>query len=238
MLSLGVIVPCYNEEDSLPQLRDRLIEFDAAVRAHYEPTYYFVDDGSTDKTFEILNDFFQADNHHVIKHEVNSNLGAALKTGISHAKENERLCFLDSDCTYDPMIIIPMLEKVEAGADVVVVSPYHPDGGVEGVPKWRLSLSIGLSRIYRMIYRANIYTFTGMVWAVKTKVLEGKLSSQNDFTFLTETLFAILKHKHVVAEKPTILTQRKFGQSKMKVLATIKSHLRIIKNIILEKILG
>lgn len=236
MLSLGVIIPCYNEEESLPQLKERLKEFDSAIKKNYKPEYYFIDDGSTDKTYAILKEYFQAEEHHVIKHEVNSNLGAALKTGIAAAKHNERLCFLDSDCTYDPMIIVPMFEQVESGADVVVVSPYHPQGGVEGVPKWRLSLSLGLSRIYRLVLRANIYTFTAMVWAARTDALPTKLSEKNDFTFLTENLFAILRAGKKVEEKPTVLSQRKFGQSKMRVLSTIKSHLGIIKKILLGKI--
>lgn len=236
MLSLGVVIPCFNEEESLPQLRDKLKEFDSAIKEKYLPFYYFVDDGSTDKTFEILENFFQQENQFILKHEVNSNLGAALKTGITSARKHERLCFLDSDCTYDPMIILPMLDQVEAGADVVVVSPYHPDGGVEGVPKWRLSLSLALSRIYRLVLRADIYTFTAMVWAARTDALPATLSKKNDFTFLTESLFAILRSGKKVEEKPTILSQRKFGQSKMRVLATIKSHLGIIRKIILGQI--
>lgn len=236
MLSLGVIIPCFNEEESLPQLKERLKEFDQLIRKNYEPTYFFVDDGSTDKTNEILKDFFQAENHHVLTHDVNSNLGAALKTGLNAAKGFDRLCFLDSDCTYDPIIIVSMFEQVEKGADVVVVSPYHPEGGVEGVPRWRLSLSLGLSLIYRFVTRAKIHTFTAMVWAMKSSALPENLSSKNDFTFLTETLFAIIKKGFKVEEKPTILSQRRFGQSKMRVLATIKSHLGIIKKIILRQI--
>lgn len=236
MLSLGVVIPCFNEEESLPQLRDRLIEFDQTITQQYEPFYYFIDDGSTDKTHDLLLEFFQNENQFILKHEVNSNLGAALKTGISSARKHDRICFLDSDCTYDPMIIPPMFEQVENGADVVVVSPYHPSGGVEGVPKWRLSLSLGLSRIYRLVLRANIYTFTAMVWAAKTEALPASLSEKNDFTFLTETLFTILRAGKRVEEKPTILSQRKFGQSKMRVLSTIKSHLGIIKKILLRQI--
>lgn len=236
MLRLGVIVPCFNEEEALPQLKERLKEFDEAVKRNYSPEYYFVDDGSTDRTYEILKEFFQEANHHILKHEVNSNLGAAIKTGIGAAQGCERLCFLDSDCTYDPMIIIPMLEEVEQGSDVVVVSPYHPQGAVEGVPKWRLSLSLGLSLIYRFVLRAEIHTFTAMVWAMKSSALPKKLSEKNDFTFLTENLFAILRAGGKVSEKPTVLTQRKYGQSKMRVLATIKSHLGIIKKIILGRI--
>ena len=129
-----------------------------------------------------------------------------------------------------------MLQEIEREQDVVVVSPYHPKGGVEGVPRWRLSLSIGLSLIYRIVTGAKIHTFTAMVWALKTNALPSKLSDKNDFTFLTETLFSILKERKKVGEKPTVLSQRKFGQSKMRVVATIRSHLGIIKKIILRQI--
>ncbi len=233
MKSVSIIIPCYNEEESLPQLFTKLTDLERRMSGFYQPTFIFVDDGSKDRTFTVLNeqrDVLQSVK--IIQHEENKNLGAALKTGIENSTQVDYLVFLDSDCTYEPIVILDLLKKLEEGDDVCTVSPYHPAGRVQGVPEWRLFLSRGLSAIYRLILGTNLFTYTAMVRAIKYDKIFSILSARNDFSFVTELLINAIRCRLKISEVPTTLKVREFGVSKMNVLKTIRSHLSIIWNLL------
>jgi dolichol-phosphate mannosyltransferase len=207
----------------------KLKELQNILPSEYSPTFIFVDDGSKDKTYKLLNENTSIlSNVVIIRHDVNRNLGAALKTGIKAASESDLIAFLDSDCTYEPIVIIELLKKIEAGADFVTVSPYHPSGLVEGVPEWRLFLSKVLCFMYRVILHTNFYTYTAMVRVIKTKLVSPVLSQRNDYSFVAAMFIRAIHLKYKITEVPTILKVRKFGVSKINILKTIKSHIVII----------
>jgi dolichol-phosphate mannosyltransferase len=235
MQTVSVIIPCFNEEEGLPQLFVKLKELQGKLANIYDSHFIFIDDGSSDNTFKILqSNKAELTKSILIRHDKNSNLGAALKTGISNAPACDYLTFLDSDCTYDPEIVIELLAKLDEGYDLVTVSPYHPDGKVQGVPAWRLLLSKALSIIYRNLLGTDLFTYTAMVRGVRTEKMKDLISERNDFTFVVESLIKAIKLQLRIAEIPTILQVRKFGTSKMNIIKTILSHLTIIKKLLLK----
>src|SRR5476649_816656 len=162
MTAVSVVVPCYNESASVEQLRERLLPVLDRLSGRYSFELLLVDDGSTDDTYNrLLEAFHERPATHVIRHPKNLNLGGAIRTGISKAT-GELIANLDSDCTYDPSLLEPMLAEMERGADMVTVSPYHPLGRVDGVPAQRLILSKGLSLLYRLILRKRVFTYTAL----------------------------------------------------------------------------
>ena len=88
MKNLTVVIPAYNEEHGLIKVLPELSE---NLKAGWE--VIVVDDGSTDKTAEIVNGFEKI---RLVKHPYNKGYGAALKTGIKAAK-NEAILLMDSD---------------------------------------------------------------------------------------------------------------------------------------------
>ena len=133
MTKLSVVVPCYNEQDGIPRLLSVLDDVRGLLNA-YDWEVVFVDDGSRDLTWEILEAARQTHPElRTIRHEVNRGLGAALRTGFQHAT-GDLVASIDSDCTYDPREIVDMARMIGEGADVVIASPYHPDGAVLNVP--------------------------------------------------------------------------------------------------------
>jgi dolichol-phosphate mannosyltransferase len=56
--------------------------------------------------------------------------------------------------------------------DIVTASPYHPHGGVVGVPLFRLVLSQGSSLIYRLLVDRNIHTYTCLYRAYRREVID------------------------------------------------------------------
>lgn len=233
MKNVGIIIPCFNEEESLPMLFQKLKELDQMLASQYHVKFTFVDDGSKDQTFPILeNKVSELKQAQVVRHLKNQNLGAAIKTGIAATPGCDYLAFLDSDCTYQPRILQSMLQKLEIGFDLVTVSPYHPMGGVEGVPEWRLFLSKGLSLMYRLILGADIYTWTAMVRVIRAEKMPAIISPSNDFSFMAESFIKAVRLRYKIVEVPCILSVRQFGVSKMNIVRTIKSHLKIIGNLL------
>ena len=236
MKNLSIIIPCYNEEDSIPQLIKKLEELQKTLPAEYDTTFIFVDDGSSDTTYDLLNKNRSLFSKCLImRHEINQNLGAALKTGIRAAPYSDLLAFLDSDCTYDPDVIIGMLKLIEAGADFVTVSPYHPMGSVEGVPGWRLFLSKVLSLMYRLILHSNFHTYTAMVRVIKTQLVRPILSPRNDYSFVAAIFIKAIRLNYKIVEVPAILKVRQFGVSKINIIKTIKSHFIIIGHLLIGR---
>lgn len=210
-------------------LSDALLSLSRELSMQYQVTFLFVDDGSTDSTYKLLQELqCSLGNTQVLRHERNLNLGAALTTAIKNLPPCDYVCYLDSDCTYDPRIAKRLLEKLESGYDLVTASPYHPEGKVVGVPGWRLFLSRGLSLIYRLITGVPLHTFTAMVRAQRSEFSLPTLSQRSDFTFVTEVLLNSFSLGLRVGEIPAVLETRKFGVSKMRTLRTIGRHIGLI----------
>ncbi len=233
MKSISIIIPCYNEEDSLAQLFQKLTYLEGNLNSKYFIKFIFVNDGSIDRTAEILEEKKNLLQNITIHHHLkNLNLGAAIKSGIKLSQDSDFIVFLDSDCTYDPLIINELIKSLENGYDLVTVSPYHPRGFVEGVPKWRLFLSKTLSAIYQAITLTDYFTFTAMVRAVRKDKMNFIISPANDFAFFADSFLRSIRLKFKIAEVPATLGVRKFGYSKMRLIGTIKSHVIIILKIL------
>ncbi len=234
MATVSVVVPCYNEAEGIAQLKEQLTPVLDRVALRHEVELIFVDDGSTDRTHALLEEAFGArPKTKVVRHERNMNLGAAVRTGVSESK-GEWIANLDSDCTYDPSLLEPMLEEMARGADLVTVSPYAPQGRVDGVPAYRMFLSKTLTAMYRLILRKKIYTFTALARVYHRSVFDRIKSPAFDFTCLAEMMLKALKQDLRVVEVPAVLSVRRFGESKMKTAKVIQAHLRLIRRLLFQ----
>jgi glycosyltransferase involved in cell wall biosynthesis len=115
--TLSVLIPVYNEEGNLSLLCDKL----EAVLKKTERAYeiIFVDDGSSDRTLEVLLDFRERNpNVKIISFSRNFGQTAALSAGIDCSK-GDIIIPMDGDLQNDPDDILPLLQKIEEGFDVV-----------------------------------------------------------------------------------------------------------------------
>ena len=116
-MSLSIVIPAYNEEGSLKQLHERLVENLTVVSQEYE--IIFVDDGSSDHTFEVLKELHAADSHiKVIRFRRNFGKAAALTAGFQ-AAQGDIIITMDADLQDDPVEIPRFLEKLSEGYDLV-----------------------------------------------------------------------------------------------------------------------
>lgn len=229
--AVSVIAPCFNEEDGIPPLAQRLLELESQW-PEYDWRFIFVDDCSTDTTAELLQRQFGGwTNAAIIRHNVNLGITGAIRSGIEFS-DTEIVCSIDSDCTYDPRDLGRLVPMIAAGNDLVTASPYHPQGGVAGVPGWRLVLSKSASWLYRFVFGAQVYTFTACYRAYRRSAVVDLQVENTRYGGLAEMLLLVMIAGGRVAEFPTVLQVRQFGQSKMKVVRTIGAHLALMRRLL------
>ncbi|KMW59730.1 Glycosyltransferase [Candidatus Rhodobacter oscarellae] len=117
-VGLSAVVPCYNEEASLPELYRRLTDAcRLAMGDNYE--IVLVDDGSMDATWGMIHSLSIEDDHIVaVKLARNHGHQIALSSGLEICR-GDRILVIDADLQDPPELLQPMLKVMEDGADVV-----------------------------------------------------------------------------------------------------------------------
>lgn len=225
---VSIVIPCYNEEESLPYLAGNLATLEAATRGTYRFSYVFVDDGSRDKTWTVLNRLFAGNpNCQVVQHPKNLGIAAATMTGIRLAKD-EIVCGIDCDCSFDPHDLTRMIPLLTPGIDMVQASPYHRNGDVMNVPAWRLVLSRNLSKIYRQILTHKFSSYTACFRVYRRSAVTKITLDDGGFLGIMEIFVKLDRSGSKIIEFPAVLATRLLGVSKMKTLRVIRSHLVLI----------
>jgi dolichol-phosphate mannosyltransferase len=99
MMDVSIVIPCCNEEDSIPQLVTRLFPVVEELRRDRSVEIVFVDDGSTDATYrELVGISADRSEIKIVQHPINRGLGAALHTGFANAA-GDIIVTTDSDGT-------------------------------------------------------------------------------------------------------------------------------------------
>jgi len=114
---LSVVIPVYNEAESLPHLKEALDK--VILRENLDAEYIFINDGSDDGTIEILDKFTEDDNKVYVKHfRRNQGKAAALDLGFGLSRGNY-IITMDADLQDDPEEIPNLIDKLEEGFDLV-----------------------------------------------------------------------------------------------------------------------
>jgi dolichol-phosphate mannosyltransferase len=234
----SVVIPCHNEAQGLTQLATATERLRSELGRHCELELLLVDDGSTDETWNLMRQHFgDRTDVTLLRHETNRGIAAAIATGLAHARADV-VASLDADCTYDPLILVPMRQLLKDDVDLVVASPYHPSGNVEGVAAWRLALSRMASRLYRVVLRNKLHTYTSCVRVYRrNSVIELPLGN-GGFVGVVELVWQLDRMGGKIVEHPAVLRVRKTGQSKMRVARTTCDHLRLLSRAARQRLFG
>ncbi len=239
-MDLSIVVPCYNEADNVPKIRDEFFPVVAELAQTRSVEVIFVDDGSQDETWSALtgafsHDFLPGVTIRFERHVVNRGLGAAIRTGLV-ASRGELVITTDSDGTYKFTEIPGLLATMTPEVDMVTASPYHPKGGIVGVPAYRLVLSQGSSLMYRVLVDWNLHTYTALFRVYRRRVVEQVPFESDGFLAGTEILVNGILMGYRAAEYPAVLHSRVFGTSKAKLIRTIKAHLKFQWQVLLRRL--
>lgn len=226
-ISLSLYIPLFNEEEGVEYLKKELSSVLNRIKSLANLRIILVNDGSTDKTPILIENFFTGEDYKIIHHETNKNLGGFLNTALKDCT-SEYIGFLDSDCTYHPKIIIEMITKIQDGYDIVNASPYHPNGGVQNVDKVRLFLSRSVNNIYKIISGKNFYTTSSICKIYRTNLVKDIKLTRKNFVSITELFTKSILHTEKIYEFPCVLNVRKYGTSKMNIFDNIKDHIKYL----------
>jgi len=224
-MRLTIVLPFFNEEALLPHLPATFDRIRTALAEH-ELRFLCIDDGSTDGTAAGL---AALDGIEVITHRSNGGPGAAMATGIE-AASGDAVVIYDPDEPYDAALLGPLVAALD-DSDVSTLSPYHPDGGVEGVSAFRLLLSRAASFLYRRRLGHHLHTYTCAVRAYRLPQALTLLPVPGDFTAAAFLVARALQSGLRVVEIPAVLRVRAEGSSKMRVMRTIRAHLRLLRDL-------
>ena len=235
-MKLSFIVPCWNEEEGIPSLIAALRETMRLVGPGYQWEFLFIDDGSTDQTAARLAAAQLGEARvRIIRHPCNRGLGAALRTGFAQVT-GELVVTNDSDCTFDPRELPQMLALLEPDVDVIVASPYHPQGSVLNVPAYRLFLSRNLSRLYNAVLRTGLHSYTSLFRLYRAEVIRDACCESNGFLAVTQILVGALRQGYRVREYPMQLSTRRYGRSKAVILRMVRDHLTFLARLLTGRV--
>ncbi len=117
---VSLVIPCYNEELVLSFLFQELIKLEKSINKSFgKVEYIFVNDGSQDKTAEMLNSFIKKHEGVVVHFSRNFGHQTALEAGYHYAT-GDAIITLDADLQDPPEVVLKMLEKFNDGYDVVL----------------------------------------------------------------------------------------------------------------------
>jgi dolichol-phosphate mannosyltransferase len=240
-MELSIVIPCYNEAENAAKIETELFPVVRGLAAGQSVEVIFVDDGSTDGTWQMLHEVTGNNQEQLTgitvrfeRHVANRGLGAALRTGFKVAN-GQMIVTTDSDGTYKFSEIPALLALLKPEVDIVTASPYHRAGGVVGVPRYRLVLSQGSSAIYRLLVDKRVHTYTSLFRAYRRIVIERVPFESDGFLAGTELMVKAMLSGYKVAEYPSVLHRRAFGASKAKIARTILAHLEFQRSIVLHR---
>ena len=161
---VSVIIPAFNEAAMLPSTLARVCEYMGSLEAQYRWEIIVVNDGSSDRTADVAEEFSRNRQEiRIAHHHRNRGLGQALRTGFQSTL-GRYVVVLDCDLSYAPEHVGRLLDQIQRSqATIVVASPYADGGLVSHVPWLRRMMSRWANRFLASFARCNLSTLTGMV---------------------------------------------------------------------------
>jgi glycosyltransferase involved in cell wall biosynthesis len=220
---VSIVIPCYNEEAILDHNLNMIIKYLNDISFKYKWEIILINDGSTDQTGKIADDFEnQYSNIRVIHHPTNLNLGNALKTGFKNAK-GDIIVVMDIDLSYSNDHIEKLVEKlVESTADIVIASPYMAGGKVTDVPFTRKIMSRWVNEFMRIASQDKYHTYTGMVRAYRKDFIQTLNLKTKDYEINPEILYKAMILRARIVEIPAHLDWTEQNKYKGKRKSSIK----------------
>jgi len=240
-IPLSIIIPCYNEQEVIPFLAKTLSELEKKQHKTFSLTYIFVDDGSSDNTWALLQHYFPPTPTNVtnilLRHPFNQGIGAAIITGFQSVT-SPYVAVIDSDCTFHPAQIVEMIKLMKPDIQVVTSSPLSREGEMLNVPKWRQLMSYGAACLYRRVLKQKLTSYTSCFRIFRREVISDLRLSNYGFSGVTEILVRLDFANTKFAEFPATLSTREYGQSKCSTVKTTIEHLNMISRIFACKWFG
>ena len=226
-MQITVVVPTYNEAESLPELVAGLRSLPLAL------SLLVVDDNSPDGTGQLARRLAASDaSFHVLQRKAKEGLRSAYLDGfrLALAGGAEAILQMDADLSHDPQRIPAMIDRLQT-ADMVLGSRYVPGGSVDrDWPRWRRALSAFGNLYARTILGMPSTDVTTGFRLWRRATLEGMPLNRiqsNGYVFLVEMAYLAHCLQYRIGEIPIHFAERRHGSSKMSLGIQAEAALRI-----------
>jgi glycosyltransferase involved in cell wall biosynthesis len=197
---VSVIVPAYNEAAVVVDTLTRLCEHLASLEDLYRWEIVVVNDGSTDETGALAEEFALSNpNVRILHHRVNFLLGQALRYAFN-STQGDYVAVMDCDLSYEPEHLGRMLYAIQdSRARIVIASPYAKGGKTTNIPFGRRIMSRGANWLLSRAAGGDLSTVTGMVRVYDGRFLRSLDLRAMDTEINTEIVYkARILHARII----------------------------------------
>ena len=207
MTLVSFIVPAFNEAATIGSVLERV----AALP--FETQLVVVDDGSTDRTPDVLEPWRGRDGTELLRQE-NRGKGAAIRAAIPHLR-GEVTVIQDADAEYDPADVPALIEPIQRGAaDVVFGSRLSGGRPQRAYLFWHLVGNRFLSLLTNVLYNTTLHDMETGYKVFRTEILRSLDLREDDFAIEAEMTAKVCKRKLRVYELPVAYYGRTYAEGK------------------------
>lgn len=209
MKKVSILIPVYNEKQTLPEL---LKQVEEASFAGLEKEIILIDDYSSDGTRELLKNY--ENKYKVLYHDKNQGKGAALRTGFSEVS-GDITVIQDADLEYNPNDYTDVINLILSGeADVAYGSRFMNTNTSKTAVKVNFFANRVLTFITNIFFGAKLTDMETCYKAFKTEFIRDIKIRSDRFDFEPEITAKVLKRKARIKETPINYNGRSFQEGK------------------------
>jgi glycosyltransferase involved in cell wall biosynthesis len=222
-MKLSIIMPAYNEIETIEEIirRVRAVALKVDIgfgeqngqMAELEREIVVVDDGSTDGTRQILNNYRDLPDVKVVFHKQNQGKGAAVSTGMDHAT-GDIFIVQDADLEYDPRDYVDLLRPILEGRTQVVYGSRFRGGPTKAMFFWHAVGNQFLTLVTNLLYDSILTDMETCYKMLTREVAEQLQLSEPGWGFDPEITAQILRLGYRIYEVPISYTGREFYEGK------------------------
>jgi len=223
---LSIIIPCYNEEVTVPLLLPNLISFASKYSFHV----IFINDGSKDRTKVILDNINSPEIFTVIHHKVNKGYGGAIKSGI-YLCETEFIITIDADGQHNLDDILKLFELIKlTDSDMII-------GSRKGFKSTGFMRAIGkfiIRKLVNVLVTNQIFDINSGMKIYRTSLAKKYIPQCPDGMSFSDIIALNFIHgRHLVIEEPISINKRMGGTSTINYKTAFETVYEIFNIIIL-----
>lgn len=221
MMKCLIIIPAFNEEESIERVVDNL-------REHYSQyDYIIVNDGSSDRTAQIC----RRRGYELLDLPVNLGLAGAFQAGLKYAyrKGYDYALQFDADGQHLPEFIAPMLDKIQEGYDIVIGSRFVTE---KKPASMRMLGSNLISIATRMTTGKRVKDPTSGMRVFNRRMI-GEFALNLNYGPEPDTISYLLKQGATIAEVQVQMEERQAGESYLNVSRSMMYMMRMLLSILL-----
>ena len=206
-LTLSVIMPVYNEEDTVSEIVRRVREIDLVTEI------VIVDDGSQDGTREILQELSSLPDVFVVEHDHNQGKGAAVVTGM-RASRGKLMVVQDADLEYDPKDYEKLVQPLLEGRYDIVYGSRFSHTKIQTKNLMNLLANKFLTLMTNLIYGSQLTDMETCYKVFRREVVEDMTIHARRFEFEPEFTAKVLKRGYRIIEVPISFDPRGYSEGK------------------------